>query len=116
MSKGFASNYRIVVLALAVFGCFGGVAVRLVYLHVIDRDKLVRYIDKARRQIFVDNARRGDVLDVHGDVLATSHSLIVLGVDPQVLRKEDEAKWPQLAALLNLPLAELQKTFTTKTR
>ena len=116
MSKGFASNYRIVVLAVGIFLCFGGVGVRLLFLHVIDRDKLVRYIDKARRQVTEEKARRGDILDSRGNVLATSHTLVVVGVDPLVLRKEDESKWPQLASLLDLPLTELTKILQTKTR
>ena len=116
MSKGFASNYRIVVLALGIFLCLGGVGTRLVFLHVIDRDVLVRYIDKARRQIIPDKARRGDILDARGNVLATSRSLVVIWADPQVVRKEDEAKWPELAALLDLPLVELQKVLNTKTK
>ncbi|MFT3867446.1 MAG: penicillin-binding protein 2 [Nibricoccus sp.] len=116
MSKGFASNYRIVVLAAGIFVCLGGVGVRLFFLHVIDRDQLVRYIDKARRQIIPEKGRRGDILDTRGNVLATSRSLVVVGVDPQVLRKEDEAKWPELAALLDLPLAQLQKIMCTKVR
>ena len=116
MSKGFASNYRIVLLGLGVIGSFGCVGLRLVDLHVLDRDKLVSYVDRARRQITVETARRGDILDTRGDTLATSRSLIVLGVDPQALRKEDEAKWPQLAKLLNESLDDLTKVFNTKTR
>jgi len=116
MSKGFASNYRIVVLALGVFLCFSGVGVRLVFLHVIDRDQLLRYVDKARRQITPDRAKRGDIIDARGNVLATSRSLVVVQVDPQMLRKEDESKWPELAALLDLPFKDLETIFRTKTR
>jgi cell division protein FtsI (penicillin-binding protein 3)/stage V sporulation protein D (sporulation-specific penicillin-binding protein) len=116
MSKGFASNYRIVLIAIGVFAAFGGIGTRLVFLHVIDRAKLVQYVEKARREIIVENARRGDILDSHGDVLATSRSLIVLGVDPQMLRKEDEAKWPELARLAGVSLDDLTKIFNTKYR
>ena len=116
MSKGFASSYRIVLLAVVILVCFSGLGARLVFLHVIDRDVLVRFIDKARRQIIVESARRGDVLDAKGGILATSRTLIVLGVDPQSLRKEDERKWPQLAELIGLPLADLTKTLLTKSR
>jgi cell division protein FtsI (penicillin-binding protein 3)/stage V sporulation protein D (sporulation-specific penicillin-binding protein) len=116
MSKGFASNYRIVILAFGVLVAFGGIGTRLFFLHVVDRDKLVRYVDKARRQIIVENARRGDILDARGDVLATSHSLVVLGVDPQMLRKEDEGKWPELARLIDMPLAQMSEVFNTRTR
>ena len=116
MSKGFASNYRIVLLAAGILVCFTGLGARLVFLHVIDREELVRYVDKARRQIIVESARRGDILDARGNILATSRSLIVLGADPQSLRPEDEKKWPQLAELLGMPLPELAKILSTKTR
>ena len=116
MSKGFASNYRIVLLGLVVLASFGGVALRLVDLHVLDREKLVGLVDRARRQITVESARRGDILDMRGDTLATSRSLIVLGVDPQALRKEDEEKWPRLAAMLRMPVEGLAKVFNEKTR
>ncbi len=116
MSKGFASNYRIVLIAIGVLAAFGGIGTRLVFLHVLDRAKLVQYVEKARREIIVENARRGDILDSHGDVLATSRSLIVLGVDPQMLRKEDEPKWPELARLAGVTLPELTKIFNTKYR
>lgn len=116
MSKGFASNVRIILLSAVVFCCFAGVGVRLVFLHVIDRAELARYVEKTRRQIIPEHARRGDILDTRGHILATSRSLIVLGVDPQVLRKEDEAKWPRLAELINLPLPQLERILTTKFR
>jgi cell division protein FtsI/penicillin-binding protein 2 len=116
MSKGFASNYRIAVLAAGVLLTFGGVATRLVYLHVIDREKLVRHIEQARRQIIVENAVRGDIVDRRGSVLATSRTMVGLAVDPQMLRPQDEAKWPALARLIEMPLEQLTEIFNTKVR
>lgn len=116
MSKGFASNYRIVLLGAGVLACFGCIGVRLMDLHVFERERLMSYVDRARRQITVEPARRGDILDDKGDRLATSRSLIVLGVDPQSLLKADESKWPELARLLNMQPAELARVFNTKTR
>ena len=116
MSKGFASNYRIVLLGAGVLACFGCIGVRLLDLHVFERERLMSYVDRARRQITVEPARRGDILDDKGDRLATSRSLIVLGVDPQALLKADEPKWPELARLLNMRPAELARIFNTKTR
>src|SRR6185503_17217787 len=101
MSKGFASSYRIVILAVGILICFAGLGARLVYLHVIIRDELVASIDKARRQIIVETARRGDILDAKGNILATNRTVVILGVDPSSLRKEDEKKWPKLATLLD---------------
>lgn len=114
MSKGFASSYRIVLLATGLFACFAGLGARLVWLQIIDREELLRSVTKARRQLTVEEARRGDILDTKGNILATSRSLIVLGVDPTMLRKEDEPKWPQLAAFIGMPLSELREILTTK--
>ena len=55
MSKGFASNLRMTLLATGVLACFLCVGARLVYLHVIDRDELLKYVDRARRQIVVSS-------------------------------------------------------------
>src|SRR4051812_40272492 len=113
MSRGFASNYRIVLLAGGLFACFAGLGARLVWLQILDREELLRSVAKARRQLTVEESRRGDILDVRGNILATSRSLIVLGFDPTALRSEDEEKWPKLAALIGKPLSELQQILTT---
>ena len=116
MSKGFASSYRIVLLATGLLVCFGGLGVRLVWLHVIDRDSLLKTITKVRHQLIPEVARRGDILDARGALLATSSSRRVVGVDPTVLRQQDQQLWPQLAAMINMPEAELRRIFLTKYR
>jgi cell division protein FtsI/penicillin-binding protein 2 len=116
MAKGFASRSRQLILACAVLASFAGVGARLVWLHVIDRDSLLRYVSQARYKIDPVPGRRGDILDANGAKLATSRSLIVLAVDPQSLRKEDEKKWPQLAAILRVAPDALAKIFNTKVR
>lgn len=116
MSKGFASNYRIFLLATGVFLCLGGIGTRLVFLHVIDRGQLLGYIEQVRRQVIPEHARRGAIYDTHHNLLATNQTMYNIGVDPQSLRPEDEAQWPRLATLLDLPLAQVQRVLTTKTR
>ncbi|MDO8540941.1 MAG: penicillin-binding protein 2 [Opitutaceae bacterium] len=116
MSRGFASSYRIVLLSAGLLLCFGGFTVRLVWLHVVERDTLLRSITKARHQLNVEPAQRGDILDWRGTVLATSRSMIVLGVDPMSLRPQDAGKWPELARLMALPEPELRRIFNTKYR
>ncbi len=126
MSKGFATN-RLTLLAIGVLACFVTVGVRLVFLHVLDREDLLRFVDKARRQIVVEHARRGTILDAHGNLLATSRSEITVAVDPWALdeylesdtnearrsrkRTEEVAKRSQLATLLGMPLADVEKAF-----
>ena len=109
MSKGFASNFRMTLLAVCVFACFVAVGVRLVYLHVIDREKLLAFVDKARRQIVVEHARRGAILDTNGSILATSRSYVVLGADPEMMREEDSGKWIELARLMGADYFELDR-------
>lgn len=116
MTKGFASSYRLVLLTIVIVGCFAGIGVRLVDLHVLDRAALVAVADRARRDITVERARRGDILDSRGDVLATSKSVVVLGVDPQSLVPDDQVKWAELARLINMPLSELAAIFNEKER
>ena len=108
MSRGFASNYRIVFLATGIFFCFGGVAARLVCLHVLERDELLKYVEQARRSFVVENARRGNIRDANDVILATSRTLIDLGLDPHMLRPEDEARWPDLARLLGLTVIDIR--------
>jgi cell division protein FtsI (penicillin-binding protein 3)/stage V sporulation protein D (sporulation-specific penicillin-binding protein) len=108
MRKGFASNARLVVLSGAIFACFAALGTRLVWLHWLERDTYISFLDKARKQTTVELARRGDILDVRGNRLATSRNLIELAADPQDLRKEDERKWPELARELGMPLYQLE--------
>ena len=114
MSKGFASSYRIVLLGVTLFACFAALGVRLIWLHVIEREVLLRTIARVRPMLIAETARRGDILDARGARLATSRSEIILGVDPHALRPKDAKKWSELAALLELPEAELRQKFTPR--
>lgn len=116
MSKGFASSSRQSLLVVLILGCFACVGARLVWLHVIDREELLRFVSQARYRIDPLPGRRGEIVDANGAKLAISRSLIVLGVDPQMLRKEDEAKWPRLASFLGVSTGELALIFNTKVR
>lgn len=116
MSRGFASNYRAVLLATALVGCFVAVGVRLVYLHVIDREDLLRNIVKTRRQEMREPARRGDILDTNGRPLALSRPVRTVAVDPMLVDESDEAKLPRLAELLGIPLTDVRRAFFTRFR
>jgi cell division protein FtsI (penicillin-binding protein 3)/stage V sporulation protein D (sporulation-specific penicillin-binding protein) len=108
MRKGFASSTRLVVLGCAVLACYAGLGGRLVWLHWLEREQYTSFLNKARKQTTVEMARRGDILDVRGNRLATSRSVIQLGADPQELRPADERKWPELARLISRPLYEVE--------
>jgi cell division protein FtsI/penicillin-binding protein 2 len=116
MSKGFASTYRVSLLAGLTVLAYGALGARLVWLHVIDRDRLLASIEMVRHEIIPEYARRGDIQDLNGALLATSVSHVRVGVDPTMVRPEDAPKWPELARLLQLPLAQVQKAITTRYR
>ncbi|HYC72382.1 MAG TPA: penicillin-binding protein 2 [Opitutaceae bacterium] len=127
MSKGFAATARMTLLASGVLACFVLVAARLVFLHVLDRDELLRYVEQARRTITVEQARRGAILDARGNVLATSRSEVTLAIDPWAAaeyleaeknparrarrRLEQAAKRGQLASILGMSAAEMEQLF-----
>src|SRR5664280_2227287 len=115
MSKGFASNYRMVLLATGIFLCFGGIGARLVWLHVLERDDLLKYLEQARRSFLVENARRGNIRAARGEILATSRTLIDVGLDPHMLRLENEARWTELAQLLGIKLSDIRAAAARRT-
>ena len=127
MSKGLASSTRLILLATTVFVCFGAVGFKLVYLHVLNRDHLVSYVDERRRTVQKEPARRGDILDAKGDVLATSHTLVELAIDPWDLKNYldtaeenhgaerarhldvvERRKRLELAQIIDVPLTDLE--------
>lgn len=115
MSPAFASSARLGMVCLLVLAGFGGIGARLYTLHVVDADSLAQMAERTRRQIVVQPARRGNIVDAKGQILATTRTQIELGVDPQVLRKEDRGKWPELALLLKLSPRELEELMTRRT-
>jgi cell division protein FtsI/penicillin-binding protein 2 len=61
-------------------------------------------------------ARRGNVVDNRGNLLATTHTRIDLGVDPQSVRETDREKFTELASLIDQPLEKVIRAIETKTR
>lgn len=131
MSQGFASNYRMHLLTLALIACFCAVGVRLVFVQVLNRDDLIKDMEKARRSISLEHARRGTILDAHGNLLATSKSEITIAIDPWMLEDyldiykkkplrrslelaEQRAARAKFAEVLGLSLAEVDEAFTPR--
>ena len=116
MSKAFVSSYRSNLLCIAVAFAFCVLIGRLVQLHVIDRSELLAYVEKSRKMVQLVEARRGNIVDRQGNLLATTHTTINLGVDPQSVREADLAKLPELAALIEQPLEKVVTAFQRKSR
>jgi len=126
-ARGFAQNLRLHLIAGAVVVSFAVVAVRLVELHVLDREHYLSQIQDARHRVVADPARRGDILDARGDLLATTRTDLTLAIDPWALPEKVEAQKfatrkaayeteqraarAALADLLGVPAADLEAAY-----
>ncbi|MGC6454917.1 MAG: peptidoglycan D,D-transpeptidase FtsI family protein [Coraliomargaritaceae bacterium] len=116
MSKAFVSSFRSSLVCVLVGFAFCVLIGRLVHLHVIGRSELLAYVEKSRKMVQLVEARRGNIVDRQGNLLATTHTTINLGVDPQSVEEADWVKLPQLAELLGQPLEKVQSAFQRKSR
>lgn len=114
MKRSFCSAIRLWLVCLPVFGAFGAVGVRLYFLHVVKAEQAILAVESSRRDTQVLSARRGDILDRNGNLLATSRPIIKVGVDPQMPRPEDVARIPALAGLLQIPERDIVSAFARK--
>src|SRR5580693_4525393 len=92
-------------LALA----FVGLGFRLVDLQVWRHDELVKLAEKKSEQTTWQPAKRGDILDVNGNLLATSISVKTVCADPTMIGGQQVVVARALAPLLQMSEAELQK-------
>jgi cell division protein FtsI/penicillin-binding protein 2 len=127
--RHYSSGPRLLVVALGVFTVLGAVGARLTYLHVWTHAAATEEVAAVRRQVDVLPARRGDIVDRNGTPVATSRSVVRVGVDPVVLLRDIESierqitkaqrsgrtpppdfkqRWTDLASLLNMAPSELQ--------
>ncbi len=116
MSNAYISTWRLFLLAIGITLGFSGILARLYYLHVWDQENLAKIVKTNRNKIEIIHSRRGKVVDTRGNLLATTNTVIELGVDPHVAVPEDINKLPDLSHLIGLPLKELEARIAKKTR
>jgi cell division protein FtsI/penicillin-binding protein 2 len=103
---------RALMLLVFLSAAFAGLGYRLVDLQVLRHDELSRLEQGNTQREYWQAPRRGDVLDVHGNILATSIPVKTICADPSLLGHEQAAVAHALAPLLQLPEADLyQKLF-----
>lgn len=116
MSQAFVSLNRLRVIVLFILFAFLVLFGRLFYLHVIDSERLKSFAENVRKSVRVLASERGDIFDVHGNILAATHSSYTVGVDPNFLKDEDRNKWRHLAFILEVPYLDLAATMERKVR
>lgn len=116
MSKAFVSSGRAALVTLAVAFAFCVLLGRLFYLQVWDQESLRAHVENNRKMINVVEARRGNIVDTRGNLLAITRTSYNIGLDPHALRESDWEKLPQVARLLGLPLSEVERAAGQKYR
>lgn len=114
MKTLFVSKFRYYLVFFGVVFAFCSVGGRLIWLQVWNADKYAEIASNARKKFQVIKARRGDVVDSKGNLLATTRSVVDVGLDPHVLVEEDKLKWDTLCAYLDLTSTELQAAANLK--
>jgi len=110
----FISRGRLAFVVTVLACVFCAVLARLYYLHIERSDRSVEAVDKARKLFDKIAARRGDIVDAKGNLLATSRPVITLGVDPERVpqdAKTDE-KIRHIADILGMEYAALKSLCT----
>ncbi|MBN1403351.1 MAG: penicillin-binding protein 2 [Opitutales bacterium] len=115
MSPAYIARWRFALVFLTIAAGYCGIIVQLYHLQISDGPRIARMAENARERVQVQRARRGDISDCRGNLLAATRPVIELGVDPEGIRPEDEAKLPKLAELTGVPLAKLRELCTPGT-
>ena len=94
-------------LTLFVCAAFAGLGYRLVDLQVLRHDELAKLAQDNTQREFWQAPRRGDILDAHGNLLATSVPVKTVCADPSLIGNQQAAVARALAPLLQMSEAEL---------
>lgn len=117
MSKAFVSSTRATLICGAVAFAFCVILGRLFFLHVLDQQTLSEHVAANRKTFSVIEARRGNILDARGNLLASTLATYHIGVDPQAVEEEvDPVKLRELSRLIGSPLEAIEEAFNTKVR
>jgi cell division protein FtsI/penicillin-binding protein 2 len=91
---------------------FAGLGYRLVDLQVLRHDELAKLEQDNTQREFWQAPRRGDILDAHGNLLATCVPVKTICADPSLMGHEQAMVAHALAPLLQIPETDLyQKLF-----
>jgi len=96
-------------MGVALCAAFCAVFARLYYLHVVKSQWSKDTVEQARNRFDKIDARRGDIVDARGNLLATSRPVIELGLDPERVlgTPEENEKFAKVAALLGISVSEI---------
>jgi len=79
---------RALLLLACLVALFAGLGYRLVDLQVIQHDDLLKQAEKQTGRRISEKAKRGDILDVNGNLLATSIPVRTVWANPELLASQ----------------------------
>ncbi|HNX05018.1 MAG TPA: penicillin-binding transpeptidase domain-containing protein, partial [Opitutales bacterium] len=107
MSPTFIPRWRFALVFAAIALGYCGIMARLYDLQIVRNAELTAMVERSRERIDVLRARRGDISDCNGNLLAATRPVIELGVDPEKFRPEDEGRLGEVAKIIGVPVAQL---------
>ncbi len=108
--------YRVMILALLLCAGFAGLACRLVDLQVRQHDRLHRLARINTEQEYLREPRRGDILDVKGNLLATSIFVKTVCANPVVISNRQAEVARAISPILQMPEAEVYRKLQPQMR
>jgi len=75
-------------LLACLIALFGGLGYRLVDLQVMRHDELLKQAEKKTERVISETAKRGDILDVNGNLLATSIPVKTVWANPDLIANQ----------------------------
>ena len=114
MKSIFVPSFRYYLVFFGVTFAFCSVGGRLVWLQVWNAEKFSSIASDARKQFSTIQARRGDIVDTKGNLLATTRSVVDVGIDPHVVNEEDQIKWGELANYLGITEVDIETACNKK--
>jgi cell division protein FtsI/penicillin-binding protein 2 len=98
---------RVLLLLLLLGAAFAGLGYRLVDLQVLRHDELARIAELNTERDFLRLPRRGNILDVSGNLLATSVPVKTVCANPSLIGNQQAVVVRALAPLLGLSEGDL---------
>lgn len=114
MNRPFVQPARFFLVVTALALCFLALAGRLWQLQVLRQHEYRQLAANSRVRMQVLPAQRGQILDRRGSLLATTRSVVDIGVDPAAVTEADRERIPELAAILQLEPSVIREAFREK--
>ena len=116
MKGVFITPFRFYTIFFAVCITFCSLGGRLVYLQVFKASDFSEIANSSRKNVVVEKARRGDIVDSKGNLLATTRTVVDVGLDPHSFDEEDSRKLLVLANILDIKVSTIHEAVKSKLR